>query len=218
MTREQYRAQNKDLQTRLYNLNVKKQISEDGLNAKIDELEHKVCDQNSQIRMLQAHIASREEAYQRILEEKVALKNSYDKIFSECEKLQEIVQLLTARINRDSTNSSKPPSSDGFKKVVHNSRVVSDRKPGGQPGHKGHSLVISEKLNEMITSGATEIEVVEHGIPSPVFRSKYEVDINVAVIVKEHRFYDNTVIPEGLNNEVNYGPNLKNMCIYVSVK
>jgi transposase len=46
--------------------------------------------------------------------------------------------LLKARLDKDSSNSSKPPSSDGFNKP-QNSREKSGRRPGGQPGHKGHA-------------------------------------------------------------------------------
>ena len=47
------------------------------------------------------------------------------------------VDRLKSIINKDSSNSSKPPSSDGFAKRP-NSREASARKAGGQPGHKGH--------------------------------------------------------------------------------
>lgn len=40
--------------------------------------------------------------------------------------------ILTARLNRNSSNSSKPSSTDGFKKVIHNCREKTGRKVGGQ--------------------------------------------------------------------------------------
>ena len=50
--------------------------------------------------------------------------------------LKEKVRELTARLNADSTNSSKPPSSD---KPWKERRIQkpTGRSPGGQPGHKG---------------------------------------------------------------------------------
>ena len=45
---------------------------------------------------------------------------------------------LTARINKNHTNSSKPSSADPNHATIHNSREKSGRKPGGQKGHEHH--------------------------------------------------------------------------------
>ena len=61
----------------------------------------------------------------------------------------EAIQELQARLSKDSRTSSKPPSSDGYKKAKREPRTESLRprggKPnGGQPGHEGHRLEFSE--------------------------------------------------------------------------
>jgi transposase len=63
------------------------------------------------------------------------------------------IKELEGRLNQNSSNSSKPPSSDGFKKRIVNLRKQSGKKPGGQPGHKGSTL-------QMVS---TPDEVIEHG-------------------------------------------------------
>ena len=53
--------------------------------------------------------------------------------------------------NRNSTNSSKPPSSDGLagEQRPRGRKHKSKRKPGGQPGHPGHHrpLIPTAKVN-----------------------------------------------------------------------
>lgn len=53
--------------------------------------------------------------------------------------LQAQVELLQERVNLNSRNSSKPPSSDGPGAGNRAQRRASQRKRGAQPGHKGHS-------------------------------------------------------------------------------
>lgn len=47
---------------------------------------------------------------------------------------------LEARVKKNSSNSSKPPSSDGYKKAPINSREKSGKPTGGQFGHTGKTL------------------------------------------------------------------------------
>ena len=54
------------------------------------------------------------------------------------EKDKEILR-LKSQIDKDSSNSSKPPGSNGYKKILNN-REKSEKKQGGQPGHKGFRL------------------------------------------------------------------------------
>src|SRR3954468_315820 len=57
-------------------------------------------------------------------------------------RLEAEVREVTARLNQNSQNSSKPPSSDGPHVKRKPPRPPSGRKPGGQPGHPPHQRTL----------------------------------------------------------------------------
>ena len=70
-----------------------------------------------------------------------------EKLEKENQKLKTEVSRLKNQNKKDSSNSNKPSGTNGFKKVITNRREKSDKKPGGQEGHKGNSLG-KEKFEE----------------------------------------------------------------------
>ena len=69
------------------------------------------------------------------------LKEELTQVKQERDELKEEVKRLKSQLNLNSQNSSKPPSSDGLKKIEPAfPRSSTGNKPGGQPGHKAHKL------------------------------------------------------------------------------
>ena len=55
------------------------------------------------------------------------------------------VDTLEARLNRDSSNSSRPPSTDSATKKRERRKPTTERrKPGAKPGHPGHRQLLLE--------------------------------------------------------------------------
>lgn len=65
---------------------------------------------------------------------------------------------LEIQQKKDSRNSSKPPSGDGFKKRTRSLRSKSNRPSGGQAGHEGTRLEWSETVDEVLTHSVDECE------------------------------------------------------------
>jgi chromosome segregation ATPase len=68
---------------------------------------------------------------------------------------------LKSQLEKNSGNSSKPPSSDGLKPVP-NSRERSIHRQGGQHGHKGHVIKLPENLEELVAQGLAKKAMVDH--------------------------------------------------------
>src|SRR5665811_362857 len=64
-----------------------------------------------------------------------------DKLTSEVQELKEEVQRL--KTPKNSGNSSLPPSHDLFRNKNQSLREKGNKKSGGQPGHKGETLLMS---------------------------------------------------------------------------
>src|SRR5437763_15707144 len=62
----------------------------------------------------------------------------------ELKRLSEQVQALQEQLNKDSHNSHLPPSSDRFHRHPKSLRNSSGKKPGGQSGHPGSTLMLSQ--------------------------------------------------------------------------
>ena len=138
----------------------------------------------------------------------------------ENQKLRNDNDRLKKIINNDSNNSSKPPSSD-IKRNIPNNREKTNKKAGGQKGHKGHFL--SKKIvEEKIKKGEFKREIYHQGEIQEEYISKYILDLEINVIAKEYRFYKGKDgkynIPEEFKTDVQYGSGLKTICTILNTE
>jgi hypothetical protein len=139
---------------------------------------------------------------------------------SENKSLKEEVRKLRAQIDKNSSNSSKPPSSDGFKKIP-NSREKTGRKSGGQKGHKGNIPILFEnpdEINDLRPAVCSCGGAIEY-LCDPV--RKQVVDFRVVVHVSE--FVDGEGVclicgkkhkikfPEHVHNPVSIGDSVRTL-------
>src|SRR5205085_9249132 len=78
--------------------------------------------------------------------------------------LQERVKALERQQAKDSHNSHLPPSSDRFVRPPKSLRQKSGKKPGGQKGHRGHSLKQVESPDEVLIHPVARCSYCQHDL------------------------------------------------------
>ena len=125
------------------------------------------------------------------------------------EKDKEILRLKT-QLEKDSTNSSKPSGGNGFKKVPNN-REKSEKKQGGQYGHKGFRLNIPENLDELVECGKAEHKIISDVSDGEPYVSDWIIDLKVVTVFTEHRR------KPGNPPKIEYGTQIKVIAVYLCV-
>jgi transposase len=69
---------------------------------------------------------------------------------AEVKQLRETVEYLQEIVNRNSQNSSQPPSQDRPDQKPTKEPAGPPRKRGGQPGHRGHRRVLVDDVDEVV--------------------------------------------------------------------
>ncbi len=138
---------------------------------------------------------------------------------------------LKGQINKNSSNSSKPPSSDGFfkPKLTKSQRIKSGKKPGAQNGHKGSTLKMVEIPDDIIRHTPQNCSHCQNPLfESPIVSTKrkqvFEIppmkihitehQLNVVKCTKCHKETCASA-PEGITSTVNYGYGLQSLALYM---
>ena len=146
---------------------------------------------------------------------------------------------LERRLALNSGNSSKPPSSDGLKKPstkerrTRSLRGTSNRKSGGQPGHKGTTLKQVENPDEVADHYPDQCPECQATLsPDESVRSAARQVFDLAppppLVVTEHRAHTcqchhcgaqtRAAFPEGVRSPAQYGDEIGALATYLQVK
>lgn len=148
------------------------------------------------------------------------LNSKIDSLTHENQLLREDNARLKSIINNDSSNSSLPPSTDqkgGKPANTYNGRKKTERKPGGQKGHKGTTLTKNE-VEKKIREGKCRHEIRTIGNSTcGKYISKYVVDLKTETVITEIRIYADEhgkiAIPPEYQSDVIYGENVKALAV-----
>jgi len=134
-----------------------------------------------------------------------------------------IITLLANRLNLNSTNSSKPPSSDPNRKKKTKSKT--GNKPGGQKGHVGTTLKKVDNPDKVKLIKVDRSKLPPGRYRQVGFDSRQVFDIDISRVVTEYRaqiLQDDkgnrfaATFPKGVTKAVQYGTGLKAHSVYMS--
>ena len=202
---------------------LNKIINKIKLELDLEKLENKRMKNNIKIEI--------NKATKELTEENTKLKEQLNKSLKEIDRLKTekenkndyLIDKLTNRINRDSTNSSIPTSKE-IKKVksganIYNHREKTKRLSGGQQNHKGKTLT-KEQLEQKIKDNNLKVVEIKHYVKGNSKRKnkiRYSIGISMETIIEKHIFiYGKNYqekMPKKYYSDVIYGDSIKSLVV-----
>ncbi len=214
----------KDLKIQICNLHTKFSDGNENLKQNVINLQNEVMRLNKENEQLkkslkqQDHMEKQAALLPCVQNMNKDLKKENSQLRNDVEKLTDQLETLRNQLKKTCETSDKPSSANIFKKPM-STRVKSGKKPGGQIGHKGHTLnpfpnatLIDCHMKEICDCGG-KIHV------SGKYKSKQLVDIQVVLhVIEEHanvgyctkcgKRHEGT-FSDKFVNAVNYGDDIK---------
>lgn len=145
-------------------------------------------------------------------------------------ELKQEIKELEVRLNKNSRNSSKPPSSDGLAKPprTQSLREPSSLPPGAQPGHSGKHLALVNNPDEVIIHETKHCQHCQHSLkdvigkverrqvfdlpPFHVWITEHQAEVKQCPNCgKENR----ANFPARVSGVTSYGPRLQSIAMYL---
>jgi transposase len=140
------------------------------------------------------------------------------------------IEELERRLGKDSHNSSKPPSSDALGRGPRQNHKKSEKRPGGQPGHEGYTLVQGEQPDRVIehhpqqcstchqdlqeVAGSVKERRQVHDLPE--LRLEIEEHQVVEVCCPTCGSWNRGSFPASVRASAQYGPRVQALSVYLS--
>ena len=147
-----------------------------------------------------------------------------------CAKLEARIAELERQLNQNSKNSSRPPSTDGFKRVTKK-RKKGENPPGGKKGHKGHTLEFTDNpdftknhrpslcencgasLDGVKPASVEKRQVTDISLPT----MHVTEHVGESVICSHCGHYNAATFPDHVKSPLQYGPIIRALMVYLSI-
>ena len=180
---------------------------------------------------------SQEEQIEQLQRENGKLRQENAQLRAENQQLREQVgQLgtrlheLEGRVSKDSHNSSKPPSTDGYAKKTRSLRQKSGKKPGGQEGHAGsrrHFVQMPDEIIMVRPEKCAHCQAsFQQELPAEGYERRQRIDLpEIKAQVTEYQALDvrcpscqhvtRGTFPDEVRASIQFGPMLKGIALYL---
>lgn len=206
------------------------------LKKEVTQLKNKNKDLESEKKTFKNKLKIQSDFVNDLLKENKTLyyKNKYELEKAKNQELEQKIEYkeqyiikLSGQIQKNSGNSSKPSSTDGFKKVIHNSREKTGKAQGAQKAHEYHAPKLVSNPDEIVKikkprkckcGGKIEYnrKIIKRQLID-ILNKYYIVEYQrqTGVCKKCGKVYSPT-FPKEINNSVQYGKNVKGMALILS--
>src|SRR2546430_4190508 len=173
-------------------------------------------------------------ALEELRAENQALRNDLATALEQLEDANARIKQLEGQAAKDSHNSSKPPSTNGFKEPVRKTqslREKSGKQSGGQPGHPGSTLMMVAQPDQRILLTPEHCQQCHQDLSQAWLCRRERVQVfDLPTVELQVTEYDVEVkrcpccqaetraaLPEGLTAaSAQYGPNVKTLAVYLA--
>lgn len=167
--------------------------------------------------------------YEELLEIIKMQQATIEKLTAELKAANARIAELEEQLHKNSHNSSKPPSTDGYEKPTPKSqRKKSGKKAGGQNGHKGHHMELAhpDRVEKIYPKHCANCPHRENCAHLKVHDSCYVVDVTVKKETVKYQMMEckcngvqeTAERPVGIKGTVTYGNRLKALVCVLSTK
>ena len=156
------------------------------------------------------------------------LKSENEEIKKKLQNALQALEQLKSSLNKNSSNSLKPSSTDSFNHVIQNNRVKTGNKPGRKNGYVSPPpkyIGNPSKVIEVSNNRSCICSCGGHIVNKEIIRRQV-IGIEVKPVVEEYRGHIgqcedcnkeyNPVFPVNVNNPINYDNSIKSLLVYMN--